>query len=179
MKSIANVKVKVVVRKGSKTVAELVRLGDLFSIDETNLAEEMARQAGLYAYFAVQMAHAETTLVRAVVSKDEEYAKADEFARGDLAEALPNTRITEAMVKSWILQDGDYQTCVVKEIDAKRNYKLLRAICQALEMRATMLQSMGAHLRHEMDMTGMNIREHQYRAMVDDVKEAITNARTD
>lgn len=175
MESIANTKVKIVVRKGDKTIVKLVKLGDLFSIDETNLAEEMARQAGLYAYFAVQMAHAEATLARAIVSKDEEYAEADEFARNDLADS-PG-RVTEAMVRSWILQDENYQACAMKEIDAKRNYRLLRAICQALEMRATMLQSLGAHLRHEMDMTGMNIRERQYRAMVNDVKEAITNAR--
>lgn len=179
MKNIANVKVKVIVRKGDKTVVKLVKLGDLFSIDETNLAEEMARQAGLYAYFAVQMAHAESTLARATVAKDEEYAYADESARIDLAENLPNTRITEAMVKSQVLLDEEYRVYVAREIDAKRNYKLLQAICKALEMRATMLQSLGAHLRHEMDMTGMNVRERQYRAMINDVKEAITNARAD
>lgn len=177
MKSIANVKVKIIVRKGDKTITKLVKLGDLFSIDETNLAEEMARQAGLYAYFAVQMAHAESALARAAVSKDGEYAEADEFARGDLADSAPKARVTEAMVRAWILQDEDYQACAAKEINAKRNYRLLRAICQALEMRATMLQSLGAHLRHEMDMTGMNIRERQYRTMVDEVKEAITDAR--
>jgi len=136
----------------------------------------MARQAGLYAYFAVQMAHAEYTHARAGISKDEAYADADEYWREELT--VDKTRkVTEAMVKAAVIQDESYQALAAVEINAKRDYRLLRVICNALEMRATMLQSVGAHLRHELDMTGMNIRDRKYQAAISDVKKAITSAR--
>ena len=172
-------------QKDGKSVASLIRLGDLFSIDETNLSAEMAKQAGLYAYFATQMAHAEYTLARAVISKDEEYARTDEILRDELAEEFEEagkklTKLTEAVVKAAILQDEDYLSSADVEATAKKDYRLLRVICQALEMRATMLQSLGAHLRHELDMTGMNIRKSSYQSSVDNVsnvRKAMEDAR--
>jgi len=175
MERIANTKVKIVVRKDGESVDNVVRLGDIFSIDETNLSVEMAKQAGLYAYFATQMAYAEYTLARASISKDEEYAEADTHYRNVLQEV--GEKYTEAVIRSAVFQDEDYQTVIGAEATAKKDYRLLRVICQALEMRATMLQSLGAHLRHELDMTGMNIRKRNYQSNVGDVKKVIEDAR--
>jgi len=179
LNSIATTKVKVIVKRDGKSVAELIRLGDIFSIDEAVISEEMTRQAGLYAYFAVQMAHAEYAHARAIVTKDKEYAVADDYYRDELAKDFAGTgkKITEAVVKAAIIQDEDYQDAVSEESAAKLSYRLLRTICEALEMRATMLQSVGAHLRHELDMTGMNIRDRKYQSAISDVKKTITNNR--
>lgn len=179
MESIANTKLKVVVKKDGKNVAKLIRLGDVFSIDETNLSEELARQAGLYVYFAIQMAYAEHTQARAIISKEESYADADGYYREELVREFKTDgrKLTEAVVKAAIIQDDGYHDDVIAEANAKLEYRLLRVLCQALEMRATMLQSLGAHLRHELDMTGMNIRDRQYQAQISDVKRAVTNAR--
>lgn len=179
MDSIANTRIKVVVKKDGKNVYKPVRLGDIFSIDETNISEELAKQAGLYAYFATQMAYAEHTQARAAISKDASYADADDYYRKELAYDFKATgrKLTEAVVRAAVIQDEDYQTAAAVETRAKLDYRLLRVLCQALEMRATMLQSLGAHLRHELDMTGMNIRDRQYQAQISDVKRVITNAR--
>ena len=166
----------VVVEKAGERVEKLVRLGDIFSVDETNLSNEMARQAGLYAYFAVQMANAERSHAVSIMEKEEEYATLDPEARDALARG-PAAKVTEAMVKAFILREESYIEVQDNEVDAKRNYRLLRAICNALEMRATMLQSLGAHLRHELDMTGMNTKGRQYQASISDVKESIVQKR--
>jgi len=139
----------------------------------------MMHQAGLYAYFAVQMAYAEYSHAKAIAAKEQEYAAADEAYRDELAKefAVAGKKLTEAVVKAAVIQDEDYQNVLSEEDVAKLNYRLLRTICNALEMRATMLQSVGAHLRHELDMDGMNIRDRHYQSTISDVKKAITNSK--
>lgn len=150
-------------------------LGDVFAIDQTDLSSEMARQASLYAYFTTQKSYAERALARAALQKDGEYAVADDHYRKSLVNA--GEKFTEAKIRSYVLQDEDYHESAREEIRAKSRYTLLRAICQALEMRSNMLVSLGAHIRHELDMTSMNIRERRFGDSVASVKSAITAAR--
>ncbi len=84
------------------------------------------------------------------------YASAYEYWRETLSkEGKP----TEAMVNAAVTQDEEYLNAKHDEISTEQHYRTLRAISDALRMRADMLISLGAHLRAEQGMTNAHINE--------------------
>lgn len=150
----------------------VIDLAELFTIDETNLSQELAKQAALYAYFAAIGAEAERGMLRASAKKEEEYSVCDEYYRAT------EKSYTEGSIKAKVGSDEDYLARVEEEIDAKYAYRVMRAISTALEQRSSMLISLGAYLRHEMDMTNMSIRERKYDSAVDEAKSTIRKRRS-
>lgn len=161
---------KMSIRDGSgglKTFA----IEDLFYIDETNLTQEFMRQAALYAYFSTLLSTADMKANSVDLMKDQAYAEADLYYRED---ADKNGRkITEPQVKSTVTIDEAYAKACERDIQMRYDVSILKSIVKALEQRAEMLISLGAHLRHEADMTGMNIRETAFEKSVDDVKAVL------
>jgi len=153
----------------SQTGKKVFNLGDVFSINETELSKEYASQASLYAYFAQLSAFADHSVMIKDLSRDQEYARADEACRAELERN--NKKYTEAVVKSMILQDVDYDKAYKRHAQAVYDASLLKSIVRALEQRANMLISLGSHLRHEDSMTGMNIRERQFTDSVENAKK--------
>jgi len=130
---------------------------ELLQIDQTDLSEEFATQAARYGYFAVLVAAVEADYKQAKHATELMYADTDNLVRQEMKEA--GLKTTEAAIKSAILLDEDYCQVLDRELAALRDYKLLSALVRALEQRASMLQSLGAHVRHEYDMTDMTIKD--------------------
>lgn len=132
-------------------------LEDIFIIDETNLTQEFAQQASLYAYFSGLSAQLEYNLSLISTAKEQSYAEADSYYRAD---AVHNDKkITEAQVRAAVILDEEYNKYVESETEAHRDYKIVQGIVRALEQRANMLISLGSQVRHEANMDGMNIHD--------------------
>lgn len=148
---------------------------ELLRIDQTSLSDEFAGQAARYGYFAAIAAGAETMYRAAKRRAEVVYAEADEEIRREFAES--GKKVTEAVVKAAIMLDEDYCEAVEQELDLLYNYKLLQALVNAFEQRANMLQSLGAHVRHEYDMTDMHTVEDSADRLSREVKRVIKKRR--
>jgi hypothetical protein len=153
------------------TKVKTVNIADIFRIDDAELTKEFANQASLYAYFATLATKAEFDSSLIELGQDQEYAQADGAYREEFEK--DGRKYTEAVIKSMILTDENYIKLSESALGAKYDYKLLKAICTALEQRANMLISMGAYMRHEMDQTAMNIKQRAMDGAADEVKSAI------
>lgn len=165
IEAISDVKVRVRTPNGGYRDFDL---HDLFSVDDTDIIKEYTQQAALYGYFAAAEALAEEQVANATRVTEVDYAVADSDYRG---EAEKNGRkITETQIRSMILSDADYDKTLNLELKAKAEVKMLKAIVAALDMRANMLVSLGAHMRSELDQTGMNVKENQFNKSVNEAK---------
>ena len=144
-------------------------IDSVFSIDEANIIEAYSRQAAVYARYATMHAEADAMVSAAASAKDEEYAAADDHYRHDMDST--GEKYTEAKVRAFIELDENYRQAVDAYNDVDHVCRKLRAVVRALEMRAEMLVSMGAHLRHEMSMTDMHIRDARYSKIVGNVEQ--------
>ena len=151
-------------------------IGKIFDINENDLTKEFTSQATIYAYFATALAQADYDASVANMVTEQTGADADQFYRADLTKK--GEKYTEGVIKSMVQQDEEYSGAVQAELTAKYNARVLKAIVSAMEMRAQMLISVGSHIRHELDMTGMNIRERQFNKTVDDVKDTIRSRKS-
>lgn len=164
---------KVTIKDGDEE--RVLDLTDLFRIDETNLTKEFTEQASLYGYFGVLMAKAEHEAAVRDLGKDQEYAVADLDWRAEMEEA--GKKYTEALIRNTVLSDEEYQRISIQAAEAEFDYKLLKAIVSALQQRAEMLISLGAHIRHELDQTGMSIREREFKDAEEKMREVLRNSR--
>ena len=148
--------------------AQVIDIDKLLGIDNTDLITEYSRQAATYAFYASMVAEANHEVAKAKTNKEEAYAEISITVRMEFEK--DEIKATEPRIKAETTIDGDYADAVNAFNEAKHNADTLSAITKALEMRADMLISMGAHMRHEMGMTGMNIK---YDSTVDKLKEKL------
>lgn len=146
-----------------------IDLESVFRISEDDLSREFMQQASMYAYFAVAQAEAEHQANMAELSSDQEQAAADSEFRSQLE--TQGRKFTEAVIKGLVIQDDIVAGRIKILNDKKYQQKLLKAVCSALEMRAQMLQSLGSHLRHEYEQTGLTTKESQLHTAIDNVKK--------
>ena len=132
-------------------------LQSILPVDEDSLSREFANQASLYAYIAMLSARAEAMNLDARDTKDRIYAQMDKRARLSLKERRES--FTEAKVKAVVLTSVDYQDACDYLISCRETMLMLKSLVTAMEQRASMLQSLGAHVRHEAEQTGMIIRD--------------------
>ena len=152
------------------------RIDDIFAVDEDNISKEFMQQASLYGFFATIMATAEDIANRASFDVDQEYALCDSDARNSLDRN--GMKYTEAVIKGMVYQYESYQKTVAINNKCQYDFKLLKALVKALEQRAEMLVSLGSHLRHESNMTGMNIKERQMDTTVKNVKAVLDGRKS-
>lgn len=150
-------------------------LGEIFGVDENNLAREFAQQASLYAYFATLQTKAEFDANVVETGLEQEQAAADSEARKRLQ--ADDIKFTEAVIKGMVALDEECAKLQESLLEFRYDAKLLKAICTALEMRANMLVSMGSHIRHEIDQTSMKIREAGYNKSIEDAKKSMAARR--
>lgn len=163
--------IKVMTMKGVRTFD----IGKLFKIEQESLSEEFSSQATMYGFFAILAAEADRKVAMQTVLYEQECAGADESYRSQLE--ADGKKYTEAVIRSMVIRDED----VVKRQEDKENAEydlnILKAIVRAFEQRSLMLQSLGATLRHEYEMQGMNVREHALEKSAEEVKSVITRRR--
>lgn len=152
-----------------------VSIDDLLDINGDDLSTEYARQASRYATFATRLAQLNHAVSRAKAQYEQEQAEADTYWRSDFANR--GAKFTENVIHSHVTVDAvvvaaeeQYHAAI-----AERDY--IKAIVEALQMRADMLISLGATQRHEMSMTGMQINEtSELKRLKDIVTTAQRNA---
>lgn len=168
IQSIEGAKITVIDEKIKKRTFDL---SEIFDIDEMNLTTDYATQASMFAYFSSLLASAEKRASDAKILIDVEYAVCDEHYRKELN--ISGEKYTEAVVRSNVIQDDDYSAAVLISVDRNYDVGILKAIVNALRMRADMLVSLGAHLRQEMGMTNMTMQQRGMDKTVDDVKSKL------
>lgn len=148
-----------------------VNVKDLLFIDLTDLNHEYASQSALYAYVGVLVAMAEKVWNAAVRDRKKVEAAAFGYYKNDL-ESIPKggRSVSDTLANHLVSMDDEAIAARKLEIDMQYKYNVLRSIVTAFYMRASMLQSLGANLRHEEDMTDMAV----YKPGLDrDLKEHI------
>lgn len=133
------------------------RIGDLFSVSMENINEEFSTQAGRLAYLGMLMAQAEAAYNEAKLYGEELYAKVDLIVRDDYDKA--GKKYTEAMIKSKVLSTGEYVEALMAENEASYQFRMLKALVDAMRQRGDMLVSLGAQLRQEWEATDLNIKQ--------------------
>jgi hypothetical protein len=135
---------------------EVTTLREWFQVMVEDLSAEYAGQAARLAWLGVVEAQAEAQLMMAKNEREREYASAQKFYR--TPGSLPaDIKVTEGSVKAMCDLDEDYQTAQVKEADAVKQLKTVRALVTAMRQRGEMLISLGATQRAEFDSTGMHV----------------------
>lgn len=150
---------------------EKYNLNNLFLIDEDDLTTEFSEQPALYARFSFLLARVDREVARAKMVKEQEYAKADEIAREAFVEE--GQKFTEAAVRGQVLQDEEYNKAEHDLIDIEGLHSILKAVVFAMSQRADMLISLGAQVRSELGMTGMNIKEKVLEDRIEEAKKVL------
>lgn len=114
-------------------------------ITESNLSNDFMEQAGKYAWWAVLAETAKFHKEKTELEVDVAEANADKTARKELIDE--STKVTEALVKSRIKLNLEYQDAVAKFNTAKKNASILDKIVKSFEHRKEMLISVGAQIR--------------------------------
>jgi len=137
-----------------------VRLGDLLVVDQTNLSNEFSAQSARFAYVAVLAAIAKGKHSDAVRKRKAEEGTAFVEYKND-EEYIPkgSRTVSDGVAQSLVNSDNDCMRARHVEARAEEDMLLLQAVRDALRMRADMLQSLGASLRHEQEMEGMVTRD--------------------
>lgn len=137
-----------------------VDVGELLSIDESDLSSEYAAQAARFAYVAVLKAQAKREWGQAEADRKKEEADAFVDYKSD-PEQIPegSKTVTDGFAKQLVDSDEDVNELRQGEIEAEYGYRLLEALTDALGQRAQMLISLGADLRQEMDQTSMHLNQ--------------------
>jgi hypothetical protein len=159
-----------------KTKVTEYSLGDVFSVNQDDLVNEFAQQAATYAYFASLQVQADNNSDVCKLGMEQERASADESVRANFEK--DGKKYTEAVVKSQVDLDTEVAKLAEARLGFEYDAKLLKAICNALEMRAQMLISIGNQLRHEIEQGNMSIRERQMNKAVADLDNVLKEKRS-
>lgn len=135
---------------------KVTSFSDLLIIDRDNLAQEFAEHAAWLGYIGILTAEAEEAYETAKQSAETLYAEKDADAR--LTFNSKNLKFTETMVKNYVELDNDYISAQQYKIGCYKVYKLMRAIEASMREKGSMLVSLGATVRQEMDMTDLRTR---------------------
>ena len=146
---------------------ELYPLGDLLGVGE-DIDQEYKEQAALYGFLVTKTVEAEYEYNKASSDTELAYALADSHFRSHFKSMGQKT--TESLVKTSIIQDGEYGDALEAELKAKRYYNILKGILRAMEQRSHMLSSLGAHRRAEFEMTNKTIK---YDSSIGDMKKKL------
>lgn len=137
---------------------EAFTIGELLGVNQDSMSDEFARQAARLAWAGLRLADAEALYETAKHNKDVSYAEADDEARRALSES--DEKATEQRIRMLIMTDDLYLKAAESERDALYNYRIMRAVVDAMRQRGDMLVSLGATLRQEWDSLGMSVAEH-------------------
>lgn len=140
-----------------------------------DLSMEFTRQASSYAYVAMLAARADGIWQETKRDLDEVYAKTDREVRRDFLTS--GDKITEDKVKQGVRLRRGYIEAAMEELFYREQHLVMKALERSMDMRSSMLISLGAHLRAEAQATGMVIKDFketlraQSKASAEETKE--------
>lgn len=155
------------------TQADVVKIDvdAMLAINDTNLSKEFSEQAARYAYIAVMSAESEARWLTAKRQLEEVRASTDKEVRRDLA----NEKVTEGKVTAEMEMRRGVRDAAEYELSCREQFAVVKALTAAMDMRAQMLISMGAHARMEADQSGMHIND--VKATLAGIKASHTTGR--
>ena len=158
-----------------KDVPEEVSVKALLSIDDTDLPNEYACQAARFAYYAVLAAHAERAWLNAVRLRKAAEAEAFVFFKNSVDDIPKGGRtVSDSLANNLVACDAEVREYRNREVETQYQWHMMRDLAKSFEQRANMLQSLGANLRHEQDMTGRVVRDDP----IDNLRRAITDRKS-
>lgn len=134
---------------------DIYTIADICGVNESNLSADYSGQAARVAYLGMKVAQAEAAWLEAKNYTQQLYAEIDLDLRQEFDDA--QKKYTEAVIRNNVLLDDEYIEAEQAENKAYEQYKILRALVDALRDRTQMLISLGADLRQEYEATGMQI----------------------
>lgn len=143
---------------------ESYEIHTLFSIDDSNITIEMATHSAKYGRIAVLLSRAERYRSYMKQQVEIDYAIADSEIRRKFKEN--GDKFTENTVRANIIADADYNDILTESESAVSVVYLLKNLLKAMDAKGDMLISMGAHMRAEMAMTGMYIKDTYDKTVV-------------
>ena len=134
---------------------------EILLINEAALNDEFIHQPSTYAYFAALSEYAMADVEQKKLAFSVMEANLDSQKRME----FKDRKVTEAVIKSAIIQDKKYQALSEELIEAERQLGILKSLVKALEQRKDMLIQLGSMRRQEMVLTdfGINtikVKEH-------------------
>lgn len=142
-------------------------LDNLIPVGE-DLGTEFSNQASKYAYVAMLAAQTESLYNGAKRGLERTKARIDKEVREKAR--LHDEKVTETVVFNRVLMSDEVEEAEDVESSYRYQYLMLRAVTSAMEMRAQMLISLGAHLRAESEQTGMLIKDT--KAKLEEIKRS-------
>lgn len=128
---------------------------DLFEIDDTSIADEFMTQSARFAYLAAKAGAAEALYEEAKSDLETLYADIDREVRID----YKHDKLTEPKIKQLILSDDDYVDQVHKVNRRLHDWRVLKALADAMRQRGELLRSIGAWQRTEYEITDMKVKQ--------------------
>jgi hypothetical protein len=119
------------------------------SISTTQLSEHMCKQPELFARYAFLAARARDRAENAKVQRKLAEAELDSQLRQEMEAA--KEKITEKSVDARVLQHSKYKEAVTQQLKMQMEADILEAAVEAFRSRASMLSSLGAMQRAEME----------------------------
>lgn len=147
---------------GKITVYDMEKV---FALDADDLTDEMVKQASYYGFYSSMLSKAEWETVKAKSKMEREYGQADEAARAEIVAS--GEKLREAAVKGMVLNDEKYIEAEDAYQEAVYLQSVLNNVCRTLGTKSDMLINIGAHVRAEISMIGLKIKEGQYTDEVD------------
>ncbi len=137
---------------------DLKELAGRLEIDESNLNGEMADQSSLYAFAAVGAEHWDA---KADVVRFERKAFAASLDKQIRSRPVPPGKKahTETAIMGEITLDRKHKEIRDEELEYRATARIFKALAFALRDRATMLVSIGANRRSELDAGDLKINE--------------------
>lgn len=126
-------------------------------IDDSNLSYEFSNQSSIYCYVALLSAKAENSVKICKMELEEAEATAYNIIRSEAE--VRGVKLTEDAVKSRVVVNADVMGKKRKLVDNQGDLSILRALEDALKMRADMLIRLGMQAVAEWNQTGMNVKE--------------------
>ncbi len=135
-------------------------------INEEDIDLEMQRQPAKFCFWGARFARAARTHAREKLALKELAAQIGKTFRNHMAEKQPQTRVTNDMVSTFVVNTPEYQEQERKVIEAEYQENFLNVAREAFRQRAQMILQLCRHQMDEMIQSDFKIskREMEGRA---------------
>lgn len=135
-----------------------VNVRELLLIREEEMSHEFATHASTQGYWSAVLARLEFEFNMAKAKREQEYADSSLFVR-DLLENS-GIKVTEGRVDAEIKVRESYKEALSKEIETKYMMDIVAALVRSLSEKGTMLVSLGADVRRQLEMYGSVVKSN-------------------
>lgn len=129
-----------------------------FQIDQLNLNDEFSEVPAMVSYYCEQYANAryERDTAKAVRERVEAEVHLE-------VKQMQASKCTVADIAAMVACDQRVQSARMFEIERERDFHVATGNARAAEAKKDALQSLGAHVRADMKLSGLNTKEYNFQ----------------